>query len=88
MTHKNAISEDNITAFLTIEAAYLEIYSAEITTEAVGTAVSSIEEDAEVVAVEYYNLAGKKVAADEKGIVIVKSLLSNGEVEVSKTINR
>lgn len=49
-------------------------------------AISSVATDSEVVSVEYYTLSGAKVAEPVKGINIVRTTYSNGQVVTSKVI--
>lgn len=51
-----------------------------------GEGVESIAE-AEVVAVECYDLSGRKISGEEAGFVIRRETLSNGNTRVLKTIN-
>lgn len=48
--------------------------------------ISSIVADAEVVATEYFTVAGQQIAAPVKGINLVKQTLANGTVKTVKVI--
>ncbi|MCF0189860.1 MAG: hypothetical protein HUJ96_01230 [Marinilabiliaceae bacterium] len=50
------------------------------------TAIKNVSADAEVLSVEYYNLAGVKIDAPTKGINIVKTSYSDGSVVTDKLI--
>lgn len=52
------------------------------------TSVTGIESDAEVVSVEYFNLAGVRVSENASGILIKRALLKDGSVKVQKIYNR
>lgn len=52
------------------------------------TSVTGIESDAEVVSVEYFNLAGVRVSENASGILIKRALLKDGTVKVQKIHNR
>lgn len=54
-----------------------------------GSGVDSvIDTDAEVVSSYFYDLQGRKVAADARGVIIRVDTLSNGATRTAKTINR
>ena len=54
-----------------------------------GSGVDSvIDTDAEVVSSSFYDLQGRKVAADARGVIIRVDTLSNGATRTAKTINR
>lgn len=42
--------------------------------------------NAEVVATEYYDMAGRRVAAAAEGVVIEKTIYADGNVAVSKVV--
>ena len=48
--------------------------------------ISSTVADAEVVATEYFTVAGQQIAAPVKGINLVKQILANGAVKTVKVI--
>ncbi|MDH8702074.1 hypothetical protein M2138_001428 [Dysgonomonadaceae bacterium PH5-43] len=51
------------------------------------TAINSIDSDANIISVEYYNLIGTRlVTAPSQGVYIVKKYMSNGSVVVKKEI--
>lgn len=44
------------------------------------------DEAAEVIAVEYYNINGMRIAEPENGFYIMRAILSNGKVVVKKLV--
>ena len=48
--------------------------------------IESVDGDSQVMYTEYYDLTGAKVNAERKGIVICKTIMSDGTVRVSKQI--
>ncbi|MBR6251788.1 MAG: pectin esterase [Bacteroidales bacterium] len=50
------------------------------------TPVSIINADADVLAIEYYNLAGQKFATPQRGVNIIRTLYTNGDSKSEKVI--
>lgn len=50
--------------------------------------IATIGSEAEAVAVEYYDLAGRRIAAPTEGIIIKRTRLANGETVTEKIATR
>ena len=59
--------------------------STEIPT-AIGTVKAGADEDAQIVGQEYYNAGGVRVATPQRGVTIVRNILSDGSVKTTKVI--
>lgn len=54
--------------------------------EADGTALTQLQQDANVVSVRYYSVDGKHLSQPAKGIIIISSLMSNGDTITEKIL--
>ena len=60
----------------------------EVDFDAIATALETIAAEKEVKAIEYYTVAGVKIAEPQKGVTIIKVLYTDGTAKTLKTIKK